>query len=309
MKEIKIAIVGDVHLVERNHSCRKDNFLETAMGKLEWIAQNNDYVIVLGDLFHNAANSTYLLWCIYTLFMKYKGKFIGIYGNHDIFNRNMSCNNKTTAGFLKLTGAYNLMFREEFELGGLKFYATDVEEDIKSIPVDNTHGKILLAHKYYNQPDKGYESFTPDDIRELGYNTVFLGHDHKPYSEAFVGNSIIIRMGSLTRIDTQEYNKDREILYYQLITTGDGEFEYSAKIVPSRPIKECFTEEAYSHTLRHSDTPESISYIKIGDALAKLTKKVEGTNSLDEVLKRIGAPKDHRDEIRWRHQLNNVRYT
>ena len=173
MKEIKIAIVGDVHLVERNHSCRKDNFLETAMGKLEWIAQNNDYVIILGDLFHNAANSTYLLWCIYTLFMKYKGKFIGIYGNHDIFNRNMSCNNKTTAGFLKLTGAYNLMFREEFELGGLKFYATDVEEDIKNIPVDNTHGKILLAHKYYNQPDKGYESFTPDDIRELGYNTVF----------------------------------------------------------------------------------------------------------------------------------------
>ena len=44
MKETKIAIVGDVHLVERNHSCRKDSFLETALGKLEYIAQNNDYV-------------------------------------------------------------------------------------------------------------------------------------------------------------------------------------------------------------------------------------------------------------------------
>lgn len=309
MAETRIAIVGDVHLVERNHSCRKDNFLETALGKLEYIAQNNDYIIILGDLFHNAANSTYLLYCVYTLFMKYSNKFIGIYGNHDIFNRNMSCNNKTTVGFLKLTGAYKPLYREDFELAGLTFRAVDVEEDISKLPADETGNKIILAHKYYNQPDKGYESFMPDDIRRLGYNLVFLGHDHKPYDEAFVGTSTIIRMGSLTRIDTQEYNKDRDIVYYQLTTTGDGDYEYTPKVVPSKPIKECYTEEAYAHTLRHFEAPEAVSFIKIGDALAKLTKKVEGTNSLDKVLKRIGTPQKSIDEIKWRHELNNVMYT
>lgn len=307
--ETKIAIVNDVHLVERNHSCRRDNFLETAMGKLEYIAQNNDYVIVLGDLCHSPANSTYFLYCVYTLFMKYKGKFIGIYGNHDIFNRNMSSNNKTTVGFLKITGAYDVKYREEFELAGLKFYAVDVEEEAKDIPVDKTGKKILLAHKYYNQPDKGYESLSPDDIRTLGYNTVFLGHDHSPYGDVYVGNSVVVRCGALTRIDTQEYNKDRDIVYCQITTSGDGEFDFAPKVVPSKPVKDCYTEEGYSHMIKHAEIPESVSFIKIGDALAKLTRKVEGTNSLDKVLRRISTPEANIKEIKWHHELNNVMYT
>lgn len=307
--ETKIAIVNDVHLVERNHSCRKDNFLETALGKLEYIAKNNDYVIITGDTFHNPANSTYLMYCVYTMFMKYRGKFIGIYGNHDIFNRNMSLNNKTTIGMLNLVGAYDVKYREEFEINGLKFYATDVEQDNSEIPVDESNEKILLAHKYYNQPDKGYESFTPEDIRNLGYNMVFLGHDHKPYDEVFVGNSIVVRMGSLTRIDTQEYNKDRDIVYYQLTTSGDGQFEYEIKVVPSMTTKDCYTEEGYAHMMRRVEEPEDISFVKIGDALAKLTKRTEGSNSLNEVLIRIGTPQRNIDEIKWRHELNNVAYT
>ena len=309
VKETKIAIVNDVHIAERNPPCRKDNFMETAVNKLDYIATNNDYVILAGDLFHVASNSLNVLYVMYTLMMKHRGKCIGIYGNHDIFNRNMSLNNKTTVGILKLVGAYDVKYREEFDVAGIKFYAVDVEQECDIIPIDTDNEKVLIGHKYYNQPDKTYESLSSEDIRRLNYNMVFLGHDHKPYDESFVGKSVIVRMGSLTRIDTQEYNKDREIMYYQLVTTGDGEFEYSAKIVPHKSIKECYTEEAYAHTLRHSETPESISYIKIGDALAKLTSKVEGTHSLDEVLRRIGTPTDCRDEIKWRHQLNNVTYT
>ena len=40
----------------------------------------------------------------------------------------------------------------------------------------------------------------------------FLGHDHSPYDEEFIGQTTLVRMGSLTRIDTQEYNKDRDRL-------------------------------------------------------------------------------------------------
>ena len=301
--------MNDVHVAERNHPCRKDNFMDTALGKLEYIAQNNDYVIITGDLFHVASNSLNVLYRMYTLFMKYKGKFIGIYGNHDILNRSMSLNNKTTVGLLKLVGAYDVKYREEFDVAGVKFYATDVEQGNDTIPVDDDNTKVLVAHKYYNQPDKGYESFTPDDIRRLNYNMVFLGHDHKPYDEAFVGKSIIVRMGSLTRIDTQEYNKDRDIVYYQLVTTGDGQFEYSTKVVPHKPTKDCYTEEGYAKLLRHEDERDYVSFVQIGDAIAKLTKKSTGVNSLDKVLKRIGTPQASIDEIKWVHEMNNVQYT
>lgn len=308
-KEKKIAIVNDVHIAERNHPCRRDMFMDTALGKLEYIAQNNDYVIINGDLMHIASNSLNVLYRMYTLFMKYKGKFIGIYGNHDILNRNMSMNNKTTVGLLKLVGAYDVKYREEFEVAGLKFYPVDVEQSNDSIPIDTTNEKILLGHKYYNQPDKGYESLTPDDIRRLNYNMVFLGHDHKPYEDTFVGKSILVRMGSLTRIDTQEYNKDRDIIYYQLVTTGDGQFESSAKLVPYKPVKECYTDEGYAKLLKHEEEPAYVSFIQIGDALARLTKKSVGSNSLDKVLKRINTPQASIDEIKWRHELTNVTYT
>ena len=51
-KIYKIGIINDVHLSERSARCRKDNFLETALNKLEYVAQNNDYIICTGDLFH-----------------------------------------------------------------------------------------------------------------------------------------------------------------------------------------------------------------------------------------------------------------
>lgn len=309
VKETKIAIVNDVHIAERNHPCRKDNFMETAVNKLDYIATNNDYVILAGDLFHVASNSLNVLYVMYTLMMKHRGKFIGIYGNHDIFNRNMSLNNKTTVGILKLVGAYDVKYREEFDVAGIKFYAVDVEQECDTIPIDTDNEKVLIGHKYYNQPDKTYESLSSEDIRRLNYNMVFLGHDHKPYDESFVGKSVIVRMGSLTRIDTQEYNKDRDIVYYQLVTTGDGQFEYGAKVVPHKPAKECYTEEGYAKLLRHEEEKEYVSYIQIGDALARLTKKSTGSNSLDKVLKRIGTPQSSIDEIKWRHELNNVTYT
>ena len=48
---MKIGIVGDVHL-SNNIRCRKDDFLTTALDKLDFVASNNDKVIILGDLFH-----------------------------------------------------------------------------------------------------------------------------------------------------------------------------------------------------------------------------------------------------------------
>ena len=280
------------------------------VNKLDYIATNNDYVILAGDLFHVASNSLNVLYVMYTLMMKHRGKFIGIYGNHDIFNRNMSLNNKTTVGILKLVGAYDVKYREEFDVAGIKFYAVDVEQECDTIPIDTDNEKVLIGHKYYNQPDKTYESLSSEDIRRLNYNMVFLGHDHKPYDESFVGKSVIVRMGSLTRVDTQEYNKDREIAYYQITTDGSGEFDYHREVVPSKSSKECYNEEAYEHMCASEEgVKKTISFVQIGDVLAKLNKRVGGVNSLDKTLRRLGTPDESIDDIRWRHEVNHIQYT
>lgn len=75
-QEKRIAVVIDPHLVERNPRCRKDNFFEAALGKLEYLAQNNDYVVIAGDLFHIHSNSTWFFNVVYSLFKNIRESFM-----------------------------------------------------------------------------------------------------------------------------------------------------------------------------------------------------------------------------------------
>ena len=307
-KIYKIGIINDVHLSERSARCRKDNFLETALNKLEYVAQNNDYVICTGDLFHIHNNSTLMFNTVFTLFNKYKGKWHSVLGNHDTFNRNTNALDRTTIGSLYYTGVLDLHFKP-WELCGLTFVPALVNTNPKDIEVDVDNRNILIAHKYFENGFAPEESFTRDDIRRLGYKMAFLGHDHSPYDEEFIGQTTLVRMGSLTRIDTQRYNKDREIVYYQLRTTGDGEFEYSREVIPHKPSKEVYLEEAYQHMSAIGAEKKEVSFVQIGDVLSKLTRRAGGINSLDKTLRRLSTPDDSIADIKWRHEINSISYT
>ena len=295
----KIGILIDPHITDR-HRCRKDNFLEVALAKLDYVASNNDFVIICGDLFHTNTNSHYIFNKVYKLFMKHKGKFFAIPGNHDLLHNNISMLEKTTLGSLALTGALNLYF-DNFKIDDIEFQVSLVQKDLSKIPVDAENKKILIGHNYVELEGSPKESFTKDEIRQLNYKLVFLGHEHKPYEEEYLGNSTLIRMGSLTRIDTQVYNKERGIYYYQLDTK---DMSYQKVEVPHKKAEEIFTVEAYSHIGRKK---EDVSFIEIGNVLSKFKKKDNVNNSLHTKLLKIANEKEI-DYIKSLHEINNVRY-
>ena len=295
----KIGICIDPHITDR-HRCRKDNFLEAAMGKLEYLAKNNDYVIICGDLFHTSSNVNYIFYKIYKLFNKYKGKFIAIPGNHDLLHNNLHDLERTTIGSLALTRALKLEF-DSFVIDNAQFQVSHVMKDLERVPKDTENTKILLGHNYFEMRGADKESFTRNDIKELNYKIVFLGHDHKPYPEELIGESILIRMGSLTRIDIQAYNKERKIYYYQL---DSNTLEYEQKEVPSRSVSEVYTDEAFGSIGKEK---EEISFIKLGDVLSKFKKKTGGVNSLNEKLLKIASDEEI-DYIKMLHEINNIRY-
>ncbi len=295
----KIGILIDPHITDR-HRCRKDNFLETALGKLDFVASNNDFVIVCGDLFHTNTNSHLIFNLVYRLLMKHKGKFFAIPGNHDLLHNNINMLDKTTIGSLALTGALNLKF-SEFSIGNTTFQPSLVVKNLEKIPVDETNSKILIGHNYVEPVGTEKEWFTRDEIRKLNYKLVFLGHDHQPHEEEYLGNSTLIRMGSLTRIDTQTYNKERKIYYYQIDSDTMG---YQRIEVPHVPAEQIFTEEAYR---RIGKKKEDITFIKIGDVLSKFKKRDGGVNSLHAKLKLIANEREI-EYIKSLHEINNIRY-
>ena len=295
----KIGIVIDPHITDR-HRCRCDNFLDTALKKLDFVASKNDYVIICGDLFHTNTNSHLIFNRVYSLLMKHRGKFFAIPGNHDLLHNNISMLEKTTIGSLSLTGALHLEF-DKFTIDGVEFQASHVIKDLSKVPVDETNSKVLIGHNYLEPVGTEKEWFTKDEIRKLNYKLVFLGHDHQPHGEEYLGNSTLIRMGSLTRIDTQAYNKERGIFYYQLDTE---DMSYSKKKVPHKKAEEIFTVEAFQRIGRKK---EDISFIQIGNVLAKFKKKDSSNNSLHSKLKKIATDKEI-EYIKTLHEMNNVRY-
>lgn len=295
----KIGIVIDPHITDR-HRCRCDNFLDVALKKLDYVATQNDYVIICGDLFHTNTNSHLIFNKVYKLFTKHRGKFFAIPGNHDLLHNNISMLEKTTIGSLFLTGALHLEF-DKFEIDGVGFQVSHVIKDMDKVPVDDTNSKVLIGHNYMEPIGTEKEWFTKEEIRKLNYKLVFLGHDHQPHEEEYLGNSVLIRMGSLTRIDTQPYNKERGIFYYRLNTK---DMSYTKEEVPHADAQKIFTVEAFQRIGRKK---EDITFIQIGNVLSKFKKRDNANNSLHSKLSKIATDREI-EYIKALHDLNNVRY-
>ena len=299
---MKIAIVGDTHITEYIRE-RQDNYLNAVISKLEYIAENNDKVIILGDLFDRPTNSDYLFYRVYSLMKRHEGKFISILGNHDIIKHNYNSLNKTTIGSLAKTGVLQVEM-DKFTLGGTEFVVSLCNREMCKIDRDETNEKILLGHNYLELDEA--ESFTKDEIRHLNYKLVFLGHDHKPYEDIFLGSSILIRMGSLTRKDTQEYNKDRDIQYVQYNTrTGDYYYQILPKEI-AKPSSVVYYDGAFVKKTEHTSTV--IDYNKISQLLERFARQGQGNISLNEVLQRLGTPVGNIGYIKDLHEVLEVKY-
>ena len=137
----KIGIFIDPHVTDR-HRCRCDNFLEVVIEKMDYIARQNDYVIIVGDLFHTSSNANHIFYKTYQLMMKHRNKFIATPGNHDLLHNNLGALDRTTIGSLALTSALRLEF-STFKIDNAEFQVSHVMKDLTKVPVDETNSKIL----------------------------------------------------------------------------------------------------------------------------------------------------------------------
>lgn len=281
---MNIGIILDPHLTDKSPRARKDDYLETSLRKLEYVFEKNEKSIIVGDLFNNPSNSTYLFNRVYSLFNKYRGKIIlAPPGNHDIPFRRLCDLDKTTIGSLYYTGVLDIK-TESFKIDGTTFGVSLVDKsNLDSIPVDDGNEGILLGHNYYEMGLCPEESLTRDDLKRLNYKLVILGHDHSPYEELFIENSILLRVGNLMRTDTQQYNLERSIKYIQYDTVTR---DYTIKTVPCDPIEEVYIDNAFSKKAQRSD----INFVQIGQVLDRFKKNSEGAVSLKSALEELNTP-------------------
>lgn len=145
--------------------------------------------------------------------------------------------------------------------------------------------QICVAHCFYEDNFAQEHNLHIKDILELGYDYYVLGHLHKPMEDTKVGNSMIYRIGSLTRGTASQDQLDRDEVF---ILEYDTEYDTMKRVsIPCLPAKEVFNESIFLRKEeQHLDTQ------KVLDQLV-----FTSNDSIYDVLDKSDQPKEIKDIV------------
>lgn len=215
----KVMFVGDVHLKAQNPACRKDNYAEAILRKLEWVKlyctdHRIGHVVFLGDFF----DAPTVAWSLFTQVMQIltsmRERGITCYtvvGNHDIRYDRLDTLNDTSLGVLFLSGLLVRLSESPILLrsDGTKIVGFDYTQEISPCEELREGSRVIcVAHEYF-QCDFSDETLQKEDLDAVKYPTYIFGHDHSPYIP-FKGNGwMLYRPGSLSRNSSDMHNRVR----------------------------------------------------------------------------------------------------
>lgn len=221
---MKLALLSDGHLTSKTPRARINNTLLAGIRKLtfvfEYCKKNNiQYILQAGDLF-NGSIDILALFKFISLITKYDIKFLSIWGQHDLSNRNK--NVPTNLGILSKSGIINILSNDPYIINtmnrnvyDIKIYGCSWKDKVRNV---GGNGNILVihapittkplwkGHKYDNAKKfiKEYES----------YDLILCGDIHRQFIYYNTDGRIICNTGPLLRLEATEYNFEHKPIFY-----------------------------------------------------------------------------------------------
>lgn len=270
---MKLIFVGDPHITANVPSSRKETneeYREVQMKKLkeiyENIAEKDDKIILLGDVFHSSALSmmsgTPKFYNDIIDLMNTRETYT-IVGNHDMYFRNEDSQNVTILDNLLKTGVQHLSHLKYINgITGMhiNIFGVDYGHDFPRLGnLSDNEYNIIVTHSFFEDSfygSTGNQNLTIEAINNhLGvYNAVVLGHDHAEYPMLSIKNPItfdettkIVRPGSLLRgtSHTCQINRIPKVAIfdcdtlnweYREITNAAGKEVFKEKVILEKDI-------------------------------------------------------------------------
>ena len=249
MKEIQIAIVGDAHLNSTKPISRLDDYPETCLRKISEIGihcvrKGIEHIVLLGDVWHKNQQSITYINKVIKLFDKLRRdglKVHSIIGNHELSFEKIENLERSPLQTMFVSGVLNHL--KTLDLGEVVLHGFDYPEELTKAP-DNGKYNVCVAHRFYNYNLSEY-TLREKHVKHLGYSAMLLGHDHQIYDPLRVGETLIIRPGSLMRGTTHSYNLTREPSFDILKVDRETYREIVETItIPHLPAREVFTTQS-----------------------------------------------------------------
>lgn len=273
----KFYFVGDLHLNDINPRSRIDDFSTTILNKLEYVfdkakSNNVEAIFFLGDIFHKPSGlSTRYMNRVIETFQKSPCKCYSIIGNHDIpFNKVNEVDN-TSLGILFKSKAL-IHLDKPYDIvdnGDVKAVVVgyDYNTDISNIEPEYMVPSICLAHSYGEDVSFGvvdkpeYFKWSVENNKPFDY--YILGHDHSYHPDKKVfENSILYRLGALSRITSAPSDTERKIQILEL-TIVDNNLKFEPLEIQYIKSEECFSSQSLNKTtvVKNIDFNESLEEV------------------------------------------------
>lgn len=300
----RIGIVPDLHLRYLNPSTRKDNYFEAGMKKLEFILQNCNIIIQLGDFFDKSKTEDIVKNRVLALLNRYRKPVYIVPGNHDIENDQIETLPNTSLMNLAYHGMVTILTPDRiWDVGGLKVGVLDYYIDAAKKQSFDEKVDIVVGHHFYDwfrDPSKGIEA---QDIAKYNTNYLFLGHDHEHHEDLKIENTTIIRAGSIMRTELNS-NMPKHIPSFHIIDTkNNGTFTEPKRIeIPCTSWTEAFF---YEEKKSFKKCAKLISDIKT--FLEQVEMQPESKRTIGQILKEdLKAPKEIYEHLELIYRLNHL---
>ena len=301
---MRIAIVGDLHIAPIPGN-RIDDYFNVALDKISQIAEKNDKIIFLGDMFSRPKVDKHFENTLIDFLWQWKTQdkeFLTIVGNHDVQSELETELSNSSLGTLAASRAMEII------LPGIKktFIDGDCTYSFNTVPVRFRDVKPFLEKQHYNKDDillihheyeTGTHRLTYDDLKGLGCGMVFFGHDHCPLPEGRImyPELTVYRSGSLMRNIAIDYNYHRQIYYYVLENN-----KVTCEAIKQQPAEDIFTIESYTRQNYYKK-----QFVEGIDTLIdKYKNNVSNQNkfSMKSILEEINTPEKSIDYIDMKYK-------
>lgn len=294
---MKILLLSDTHVTDKNSFARKDNVRKTLIGKLDFIfkyaTKHKTPILQAGDLSDKSRN-WFVLDILIDLFNKYpKVKMFSVIGQHDSYMRSSLEDTPTTMSLLVKTNKIKILSSQPHCFNALgkgndvNVYGSSWKE---KIPEPKGKINILVAHYPISKRSiyPGHKFLKPAEfaLEHKNYDLILVGDVHRKFLVE-VNGSIIVNTGPMFRKEADLYNFRHKPCFYIWDSVKCAIIK--KVIIPHKPANEVLTRSHIKNKVSKKNKIESlenvVEEIKSSDVLSK--PKV--TELLEEIIKKRNA--------------------
>ena len=220
-------LTADLHFQYTIPICRKDNFLQTQINKMEWLEtirkKYDGIILCAGDITHRAREDKQNEFL--NMLISHMPKIYGVAGNHDLLSHQWDNIYKSAIGVLINTNKYNIIENNNplsFNNTDDIIYGFNWGTELSNPLNKGKNSTIALWHKMILAPNDNLTNYV-DGINSNSlldkfpeYDLILTGDNHKTFIIE-KDNRFLINPGSFLRLTSSQKDFKPSIFIYNSI--------------------------------------------------------------------------------------------